>query len=211
MTLGDNFPDVKVKSCECISAIASVSSNVFGVGNVASSLVPSVLRNFTHQQKRVRLSSVRAVGKREIAYIKHSDVTIYWCFLLPGSFQGVLLHHCSSRELQQSLVYLAQRLFDQRPEVRLAVYSVASELLTRWPHRGENFPLLVPLVITGLEDESPDNVVQCDKMWRQVGNSWLEEEAIRDKRIKDLIDFPSPPPSHYPSEGEMLIIRAAAA
>ena len=70
--------------------------------------------------------------------------------------------------------------------------------------RYDNFPYLIPLLITGLEDEVPAVRARVRSDWERVGEKWLEEEAGRDARIKEMRDFPADKPSHYPENGEML-------
>lgn len=61
------------------------------------------------------------------------------------------------------------------------------------------------LYLISLEDEYPDNRHRVHVLWEEAGASWLKDEVAKDKRIKDLADFPSEPPYHYPANGESLI------
>ncbi len=56
--------------------------------------------------------------------------------------------------------------------------------------------------MTGLEDEMPEVRDRVRSVWEAAGQKWLEEEAARDQRIKEMWDFPADPPSHYPIGGE---------
>ena len=42
-------------------------------------------------------------------------------------------------------------------------------------------------------------------MWVEVGLQWLAEEGKRDKRVKDMVEFPSDPPAHYPGGGKVIL------
>ena len=47
------------------------------------------------------------------------------------------------------------------------------------------------------------NVEESRKLWSDVGAQWLAEEAKRDKRVKDRIEFPEEEPRHYPQNGKI--------
>ncbi len=59
----------------------------------------------------------------------------------------------------------------------------------------------MPLLITGLEDELEEVSSTVWKLWEFAGQKWLEEEAKRDKRIKDMLDFPSEKEYNLPTGG----------
>lgn len=80
----------------------------------------------------------------------------------------------------------------------MAVGNCAGQLLLNWSGRREHLAHLVPLLITGLEDESPQNVQKTREMWRNVGEKWLNEECKMDSKVKEMRDFPLEPPKHYP-------------
>ncbi len=158
-------------------------------------LATAALSNLPHRLRRVRLSSLLALGE--------------------------CLARCESEAFRGAAPGLAQRLFDPAPEVRAGVAQVAGKLLREWTHRFggkleilylnipervfvlfpryDNHALLVPLLITGLEDELEEVVDKVRAEWERAGQKWLEEESARDRRVKDMIDFPAPPPEHYPS------------
>ena len=69
--------------------------------------------------------------------------------------------------------------------------------------RHENWPLLLPLLLTNLCDSVEANVEESRKLWSDVGAQWLAEEAKRDKRVKDRIEFPEEEPRHYPQNGKI--------
>ena len=49
-----------------------------------------------------------------------------------------------------------------------------------------------------LEDEMPFNSEETFRLWSHVGEDFLSQAASRDKRVKEQVDFPAEPPTHYP-------------
>ena len=56
---------------------------------------------------------------------------------------------------------------------------------------------------SSLDDDFPDNVSQSRQLWEKVGQAWIFDEAQRDSRMKDRIDFQceQSQPRHYPADG----------
>ena len=113
-----------------------------------------------------------------------------------------ILSNSDTKTFTDSSSHLAQRLFDSNHEVRLAVAQLAGQLLLHWDGRHASMPLLVPLILTGLEDEMESNRTKVRDLWEEGAQKWIEEEAKRDKRVKDMIDFPFKAPKHYPENGK---------
>ena len=44
----------------------------------------------------------------------------------------------------------------------------------------------------------PFNSDETFQLWSQVGDQFLSEAVAKDKRVKEQVDFPADPPSHYP-------------
>ena len=44
----------------------------------------------------------------------------------------------------------------------------------------------------------PCNINETFELWTEVGDLYSAEAAARDKRVKEQVDFPADPPSHYP-------------
>ena len=63
----------------------------------------------------------------------------------------------------------------------------------------------MPLLVTNLSDEVEANVEAGRTLWVEVGRQWLAEEGKRDKRVKDMVEFPSDPPAHYPGGGKVIL------
>ena len=113
-----------------------------------------------------------------------------------------MIHHSGFDEFQLIASHLAQRLFDPVPVVRLSVSKVAGDLLMNWNVALSCSSMLIPLLLTTLEDESPTNREEIWNIWNEVGKKWLAEELERDHRLKEQVDFQAaePPPDHYPSD-----------
>lgn len=174
-SLLDSFPQIKIQTCQLIQDLSNVLADDFHL-NAGSALLPNLIKNLNHQQQKVRISNIKALG--------------------------CVCQHGSSEDFKQAAPQLAQRLFDPIPGVRLAIGEVSGSLAVNWNYRHVNAALLLPLLITGLEDEYPDNRHRVHVLWEEAGASWLKDEVAKDKRIKDLADFPSEPPYHYPANVE---------
>ena len=89
----DTFADVKEMACNDVGLLAKVLSKDFHFN--AANLINPLAKSMTHQQKKVRVACIQAVG--------------------------VVLHHSGFDEFQLIGSHLAQRLFDPVPVVRLSV------------------------------------------------------------------------------------------
>ena len=85
---------------------------------------------------------------------------------------------------------------------------VAGDLLMNWRCALSCSSMLIPLLLTSLEDESPSNREEIWQIWNEVGKKWLVEELDRDHRLKEQVDFQAeaPPPSHYPPESKTKVL-----
>ena len=65
-----------------------------------------------------------------------------------------------------------------------------------------NFVVIV--CIFSLEDENPSTRETIWKLWGQIGKKWVEDEATRDEKMKEQLDFQgaSEPPTHFPSDSK---------
>jgi len=64
--------------------------------------------------------------------------------------------------------------------------------------RHEYWPHLLPLMLTSLEDEQNEVKLLSRRNFEQAGAKFCLEEAQRDKRVKEWMDFPDEQPQHYP-------------
>ncbi|PSN32857.1 Dynein assembly factor 5 [Blattella germanica] len=90
---------------------------------------------------------------------------------------------------------LAERLFDQTPMVRQAVISVIGMWLVELPDRYSFFHRLLPLILTGLTDETSEIQKEAAEKWDAAGKQYIAEN---ENDLKDELDFLTDIPQHYP-------------
>ncbi|XP_068606399.1 dynein axonemal assembly factor 5-like [Brachionichthys hirsutus] len=166
-TIVDPFPDVKRESCECTVALATCLPEHFHMQ--AESLVKPLMQTITHQHARVRASVIKATG--------------------------AVIQHGSGKDLDDVLSHLAQRLFDDAPQVRKAVTTVAGDWLLHLRDRYSYVHKLIPLLLSSLSDEMPEISLLAGNFWKQVGAQWEKEN---EDDIKDKMDFLFARPAFYP-------------
>ena len=176
VTLLDPFADVKRVSCQSVVTAANTFKKDFHLN--ASNLLSPLTKCLSHQQNKVRVAAVSAIG-------------------------SVLVSSRQPDDLKKVVSHLAQRLFDPVPSVRMEVSAMAGNLLVNWDMAYSNCAYLLPLLLTGLDDELPDNAAKSREIWIGVGKHWIEDEASRDDQMKDKLDFDGeqPQPEHYPRNG----------
>ena len=103
----DRHPEAKLIGCTGVEKLAATAPKIFS--HVAANLVGCLCKATGHQQRKVRIAAVRALG--------------------------LALVHSPSQEFTSSAIVLAQRFFDQAPEVRMQVARSAADLGTKWTYR----------------------------------------------------------------------------
>ncbi|XP_034000207.1 dynein assembly factor 5, axonemal-like [Trematomus bernacchii] len=166
-TIVDPFPDVRRESCKCTINVAKSLPEHFHMQ--AESLMKPLMQTIAHQHSRVRVSVVEATG----AVIQHSN----------------------GKNVDDVLSHLAQRLFDDSPQVRRAVTVVVGDWLLQMKDRYSYFHKLVPLLLTCISDEIPEISCLAADLWKQVGAQWEKEN---EDDIKDKLDFLLTQPPFYP-------------
>ncbi|XP_028267789.1 dynein assembly factor 5, axonemal [Parambassis ranga] len=166
-TIVDPFPDVKRESCRCTVNFAKCVPEHFHMQ--AESLVKPLMLTIAHQHSRVRVSVIEATG--------------------------AVIQHGSGKNVDDVLSHLAQRLFDDSPQVRKAVTTVVGDWLLHMRDRYSYFHKLIPLLLSSINDEIPEIRLLAADLWRQVGAQWEKEN---EDDIKDKMDFLLNPPPHYP-------------
>uniref|UniRef100_A0A3Q1FGH6 Dynein axonemal assembly factor 5 n=1 Tax=Acanthochromis polyacanthus TaxID=80966 RepID=A0A3Q1FGH6_9TELE len=164
----DPFPDVKRESCRCTVEFAKSVPEHFHLQ--AESLVRPLMLTVSHQHSRVRVSAIEATG--------------------------AVIQHGSGKNVDDVLSHLAQRLFDDSPQVRKAVTAVVGDWLLHMRDRYSYFHKLIPLLLSSINDEIPEIRLLAADLWRQVGSQWEKEN---EEDIKDKMDFLLSPPPHYPA------------
>ncbi|KAM4535899.1 dynein axonemal assembly factor 5 [Fundulus diaphanus] len=166
-TIVDPFPDVKKESCKCTVSFARAVPEHFHMQ--AESLVKPLMQTMSHQHSRVRVSVIEATG--------------------------AVIQHGSGKNMDDVLSHLAQRLFDDSPQVRKAVTAVVGDWLLNMRDRYSYFHKLIPLLLSSISDEIPEIRLLAADLWRQVGLQWEKEN---EDNIKDKMDFLLSPLPHYP-------------
>ncbi|XP_075880316.1 dynein axonemal assembly factor 5 [Nelusetta ayraudi] len=170
-TVVDPFPDAKRESCTCIITFAKCVPEHFHMQ--ADSLVKPLMQTVTHQHSRVRASVIDATG--------------------------AVIQHGSGKNVDDVLSHLAQRLFDDSPQVRKAVTAVVGNWLLHLRDRYSYFHKLIPVLLSSINDEIPEIRHLAADLWKQVGAQWEKEN---EEDIKDKMDFLLSPPPHYPAGAE---------
>jgi dynein assembly factor 5 len=141
----DNFAEVKKKGCMCSRLLAKKLSTEFH--KQSESLIKPLLQNITHQHSRVRKDIVECIG----------DVIRYG----------------NNKSVDDVLMHLSQRLFDQTYQVRLAVIQVVGCWLLELLDRYSFFHKLIPLLLTGFIDEIDEVRSTAEALWWDIGEYHL--------------------------------------
>ncbi|KAG5455011.1 Dynein assembly factor 5, axonemal [Clonorchis sinensis] len=165
--LRDSFPEVKKLSCTIAQELARRKLHRFYQNS--ESILNPLLSNFVHQHSKVRVCAVQATG----------TVMLY--------SQGKLV--------DQTIVPLTQRLFDTTASVRRSVIEVVGCWLLELPDRYSYHTKLMPLILSGLLDESDEIRTLSEELWDDIG---LKYEKENEEQLKDKLDFEKKPPKHRP-------------
>ncbi|XP_074867131.1 dynein axonemal assembly factor 5 isoform X2 [Carettochelys insculpta] len=165
-TLLDPYPEVKRESCRCATASARAMPEHFHMQSEL--LIKPLMQMISHQHFRVRVAVIQATG--------------------------TVLQFGNGKSVDDVLSHLAQRLFDEIPQVRQAVTSVVGEWLLHLRDRYSYFHKLIPLLLSSFTDEMPENKQLAVSYWKRIGLQWEKEN---EEDIKDKLDFYSAP-AHYP-------------
>ncbi|XP_063074437.1 dynein axonemal assembly factor 5-like [Engraulis encrasicolus] len=136
----------------------------------AESLVKPLMQTIPHQHSRVRVAVIEATG--------------------------AVIQYGTGKNVDDVLSHLAQRLFDDSPQVRKAVTLVVGDWLLNLRDRYSYFHKLIPLLLSSYHDEIPEIQQVTADLWRRVGAQWEKEN---EEDLKDKMDFLLTPPQHYPS------------
>ncbi|KAM6155395.1 dynein axonemal assembly factor 5 [Rhynchocyon petersi] len=166
-TLLDPFAAVRRESCACAAALARATPEHFHMQS--ESLVSPLMQTIAHQHWKVRVAVIEATG--------------------------TVIQFGNGKSVDDVLSHLAQRLFDDVPQVRQAVTSVVGAWLLELRDRYSFFHKLIPLLLSSLDDELPKIRESAAGLWEQIGLQWQKEN---EEDLKDKLDFAVPPPAHYP-------------
>nr|XP_023027609.1 dynein assembly factor 5, axonemal [Leptinotarsa decemlineata] len=163
----DKFPLMKELSCRLILKLANALPRDFHCQ--AGNLIKPVLSCFGHQRYKIRVESIKAIGE--------------------------IVMHCDHNGLNEVVGPLAERLFDQIPIVRQTVGQVAARWLLEYRDRYSFFHKILPLLLTGLNDEVVETRNEAAELWEQVG---LQFQKENEKDLKDELDYLIDLPKYYP-------------
>ncbi|XP_077172345.1 dynein axonemal assembly factor 5-like [Paroedura picta] len=168
--LRDPFPDARREACALAARAAHALPEHFHLQS--ESLISPLMESISHQHFRVRVAVIQATG--------------------------AVIQFGNAKSLDDVISHLAQRCFDNIPQVREAVVIVMGEWLLHLRDRYSLFHKLIPLLLSGLADEMHENRELALSYWKKVGLQWEKEN---EEDIKDKLDFYSTPP-YYPPGGE---------
>ncbi|XP_053327165.1 dynein axonemal assembly factor 5 [Spea bombifrons] len=167
-TITDPFPDVKKESCKCAANYAKCIPDLFHMQS--ESLIKPLMQTISHQHSKVRIAAIQATG--------------------------AIIQFGNGKSVDDVLSHLAQRLFDDAPQVRQAVTIVVGEWLLNLRDRYSYFHKLIPLLLSSSTDEIPEIRQLAEKYWDKTGSQW---ETENEEDLKDKLDFSAPSPSCYPA------------
>ncbi|XP_050298226.1 dynein axonemal assembly factor 5 [Anthonomus grandis grandis] len=164
----DKYPLIKELSCQSVVLLSKALPREFHLQ--AETLLDPVLTCFSHRQYKVRVEAIKAVGE--------------------------IVMHSSYKGVDKAMVPMAEKLFDQIPAVRQAVAQQAARWLLNHRDRYSYFHKMLPLLLTGLNDEVKTTRDEANQLWESVG---LKYQTENEKDLKDKMDYLSDPPKNYPT------------
>ncbi|KAM9305509.1 dynein axonemal assembly factor 5 [Gastrophryne carolinensis] len=167
-TIQDPFPDVKKESCRCATSYAMAIPEHFHMQS--ESLIKPLMQTISHQHSKVRIAVIQTTG--------------------------AVIQHGSGKSVDDVLSHLAQRLFDDSPQVRQAVTVVVGNWLLNLRDRYSYFHKLIPLLLSSSTDEMPEIRQTALDYWKKIGLQWEKEN---ENDLKDKMDFIASCPSSYPA------------
>ncbi|XP_066259799.1 dynein axonemal assembly factor 5 [Euwallacea similis] len=166
-TLKDKYSVIKELSCHAVENLSIALNADFK--KQAETLLKPTLNLFSYQKYKVRIAAIKAVG--------------------------VIVMHSSYKGVEEAVGPMAERLFDQTPEVRQTVCQVASHWLLHHVDRYSYFHKMIPLLLTGVIDEVEATRKEAIFLWDQVGMQYLKEN---ENELKDKLDYLTEAPKYYP-------------
>ncbi|CAH1977312.1 unnamed protein product [Acanthoscelides obtectus] len=165
----DKYPAIKELSCRTIVNLATAMPRDFHMQ--AETLIKPVLTCFNHQRYKVRVEAIYAIGE--------------------------VIMHSTYKGLDEVVTPMAEKLFDHIPVVRRAVGQVAARWMLEYRDRYSFFHKILPLSLTGLNDEVEETRLEAASLWEKVGMQYQQEN---EKDLKDELDFLYELPKYYPPD-----------
>ncbi|KAF4528015.1 hypothetical protein B566_EDAN002198 [Ephemera danica] len=168
--LEDSYPLIKIESCECLVSVTKAIPKQFHVQ--CEGYINALLSGMGHKHSKVRISIITTTG--------------------------AVVQHGTHGLVEKVVAPLAERLYDSNPAVRKTVVHIAGHWLRRLPDRYSQFARILPLVLTGLDDESVEVREEALQQWTNAGDQFLCENEEDFKKKMDYISDEIP--LHYPCE-----------
>uniref|UniRef100_T1JE66 ABC transporter domain-containing protein n=1 Tax=Strigamia maritima TaxID=126957 RepID=T1JE66_STRMM len=165
----DPYPEIKKEACKCASLIAVTIPQYFH--QQSETLIDPLMKTLTHQHAKVRIRCLETIG----------DVVQYG----------------DNKSVNDVIPHLAQRLFDHSPQVRVKITEVVGRWIVELPDRYSFFYRFIPILLTGLADDVPENEQTAQDLWFAAGAQF---EVENEEDLKDELDFKKPAPIHYPPD-----------
>ncbi|KAL5275685.1 HEATR2 family protein [Megaselia abdita] len=182
-TLTDPYPAVSKEVCFCI---VSFSQGTKGIYQVANKFPPPLFKLIHHKHSHNRVAATKALGQVAM-------------FILSNN------HDCLLRIFHE----MSPLLMDSMPLVRLECGLVGCKMLLNHRDRYSYFERMIPLVLCCLKDDSPEIPKTIEKLWKECGQLYFEEnEAELSKtEIADFVPKNYPPNVIRPTLGCRAIVQ----
>ncbi|VEL24797.1 unnamed protein product [Protopolystoma xenopodis] len=167
-SVADSYPEVKKLAFLLLRILAIKLEQAFYVKS--EDIIDPIVENITHQHSKIRQEAIKTIG--------------------------VVMMNSPGKHVEKIIPPLTQRLFDPSPAVRKEVIDVVGSWLLNLTDRYSYHLRLIPLLLTGQQDEFYEIRELSRDLWHDVG---IKFEKENEEQLKDKLDFPIAPPDFYPS------------
>ena len=200
--LHDDAPPAACAACAAAQVLcASLGRRL---GDSAAHLAEAATPLLTHRRAVVRLAALDAVG----------------ALVQAGAAQHLLalaaFEHANEVPLSAfygdscvRINYLGKLATDAHTGVRMRFIHTLCTLLLRLPERADHAPLLLPYVLAGMSDESPEVAAAATAAVEALGEALEQERAdeLREGAAYGVDALPSPPGGRALRLGARLLVR----
>lgn len=167
ITLLDSYPAILKESCDVIK-ITAIASPSFHYR--AETLAEPLIALLKHRHSPIKVAAIEALGV-------------------------VCLNITSNGDMIKKIIKdLSPLLMDQNPFVRRECCRTGCLFLMKLKDRYSFFERIIPLVLCGLADETPDVHQEIQTLWHEAGELYYNENQTELQKL-DIIDEL---PSNYP-------------
>lgn len=167
-TLTDPYPAVSKEACFCL---VTFSEGTKGIYQVADKFPPPLYKLIHHKHSHNRVAATKALGQVAMSILSNN-------------------HDCLLRIFHE----MSPLLMDSMPLVRLECGLVGCKMLLNHRDRYSYFERMIPLVLCCLKDDSPEIPKTIDKLWKECGQLYFEENETELSKT-EIADFE---PMNYP-------------